>query len=206
MRLGRRVVNYGGMEINMAKGFIYIMTNPALKGMVKIGYAKDVEARRKQLSTTALPYEYEIIYVTCAETFMGLLEPEETDDIAQTKYSKAKYMQKGQGNVEVKLESISPTIRSEHHGNIEFRRLSAENGGTHAEELENGLEPRRLTIRECARIQTFPDEYQFILPKIGENKAVSASDAYKIIGNAVPCVLGYNIAMRLAENWDKYFG
>ena len=44
----------------MAKGFIYIMTNPALKDMVKIGFAADVEARRKQLSTTALPYEYEI--------------------------------------------------------------------------------------------------------------------------------------------------
>lgn len=44
----------------MAKGFIYIMTNPALKDMVKIGYATDVEARRKQLSTTALPYEYEV--------------------------------------------------------------------------------------------------------------------------------------------------
>lgn len=44
----------------MAKGFIYIMTNPALGGMVKIGYAANVEARRKQLSTTALPYEYEI--------------------------------------------------------------------------------------------------------------------------------------------------
>lgn len=33
------------------------MTNPALKDMVKIGYATDVESRRKQLSTTALPYE-----------------------------------------------------------------------------------------------------------------------------------------------------
>ena len=44
----------------MAKGFIYIMTNPALKDMVKIGFAKDVEARRRQLSTTALPYEYEV--------------------------------------------------------------------------------------------------------------------------------------------------
>ncbi len=44
----------------MANGYIYIMTNPALKGMVKIGYANDVEARRKQLSTTALPYDYEI--------------------------------------------------------------------------------------------------------------------------------------------------
>ena len=44
----------------MAKGFIYIMTNPALKDMVKIGYATDVEQRRKQLSTTALPADYEI--------------------------------------------------------------------------------------------------------------------------------------------------
>lgn len=44
----------------MSKGYIYIMTNPCLQNMVKIGYAVDVEARRKQLSTTALPYEYEI--------------------------------------------------------------------------------------------------------------------------------------------------
>ena len=48
------------VRCGMAKGFIYIMTNPALKDMVKIGYATDVEARRKQLSTTALPYEYEV--------------------------------------------------------------------------------------------------------------------------------------------------
>ena len=143
-------------------------------------------------------------FVTCREALEGLDEPENTTDIAQTKYSKAKYMKKGQGNIEIKLDSISPTIRSEHHGNIEFRRLSAENGGTHTEELECGLEQRRLTIRECARLQTFPDDYQFILSKTAQNKSVSASEAYKIIGNAVPCVLGYNIAMRLAENWDKY--
>lgn len=44
----------------MGKGYIYIMTNPALSGMVKIGYATDVEARRQSLSTSALPYEYEV--------------------------------------------------------------------------------------------------------------------------------------------------
>ena len=44
----------------MKKGYIYIMTNPALHDMVKIGYATNVEARRQQLSTTALPYEYEV--------------------------------------------------------------------------------------------------------------------------------------------------
>ena len=44
----------------MAKGYIYIMTNPCLKDMVKIGFATDVETRRRQLSTTALPYDYEV--------------------------------------------------------------------------------------------------------------------------------------------------
>jgi hypothetical protein len=36
------------------------MTNPALRDMVKIGYAADVEKRRKQLSSTGLPYDYEV--------------------------------------------------------------------------------------------------------------------------------------------------
>lgn len=145
-------------------------------------------------------------FVNCFDAFINLQEPSETEDPSQQKYSKAKFMGKHcQGQTEINLNSISPTIRSEHHGNIEFRRLSAENGGTHIEELNYGLQERRLTIRECARIQTFPDSYQFILPKTEFNKAVGSSDAYKIIGNAVPCVLGYNIAMRLSENWDKYF-
>ena len=145
--------------------------------------------------------------VTCAEAFAGLDEPEKSDDLSQKKYSKAKYMGKHcQGQTEIKLNSIAPTIRSEHHGNIEYRRLSEEHGGKHFDELEAGLAERRLSIRECARIQTFPDNYQFIIPKRGNNVSVSSSDAYKIIGNAVPCVLAYNIAMRIAENWNLYFG
>lgn len=144
-------------------------------------------------------------FVTCREALAGLEEPENAEDMAQAKYSKAKYMPKGQGNIEIKLDSIAPTIRSEHHGNIEYRRLSEAHGGGHTEELSAGLPERRLTVRECARLQTFPDDYPFILGKTPRNKGVSASDAYKLIGNAVPCVLAYHIAMRLAENWDKYF-
>lgn len=144
-------------------------------------------------------------FVNCSDALDDLKEPETTTDIAQKKYSKASFMPKGQGNTEIKLNSVSPTIRSEHHGNIEYRRLSAENGGRHETELACGLMQRRLTVRECARLQTFPDNYQFILPKTPCRSGVSASNAYKIIGNAVPCVFGYSIAMRLAENWDKYF-
>ncbi len=144
-------------------------------------------------------------FVKSKEVLIDLDEPLETDDISQTKYSKAKFLKKGQGNIEINIDSIAPTIRAEHHGNIEFRRLSLENGGKHYEELEAGLEERRLTIRECARLQTFPDDYQFILSKTRLNKSVSASNAYKIIGNAVPCILSYNIAKNLSEKWELYF-
>lgn len=144
--------------------------------------------------------------VTCSDAFLGLQEPEKSLDESQKKYSRAKYMgQHCQGQSEVKLDSIGPTIRSEHHGNIEFRRLSMEHGGKHYTELEQGLPERRLTVRECARIQTFPDDYQFILKKTAQNKSVSSSDAYKIIGNAVPCVLAYNIAKNLESKWLLYF-
>ncbi|WP_443738442.1 DNA cytosine methyltransferase [Treponema sp.] len=116
--------------------------------------------------------------VTCAEAFVDLLEPDFSTDLSQKKYSKAKYMGKHcQGQNEIKLNSIAPTIRSEHHGNIEYRRLSEEHGGKHLEELHLGMPERRLSVRECARIQTFPDDYQFIIPKKGNNVSVSSSDA-----------------------------
>ena len=145
-------------------------------------------------------------YVTVEEAFVGLKEPEDSEDIAQRSYSKAKFMGKHcQGQTEVNLDGIAPTIRSEHHGNIEFRRLNLENGGKQISELEKGLLQRRLSVRECARIQTFPDDYSFVWPKKGQLKGLSASSAYKIIGNAVPPLLGFHIAKRLEDMWDIYF-
>jgi len=194
--------------------------------IIFFGFRKNALTKKalKELSQSTICEEYnpyppkthsytvtnnDILYmpVTCAEAFVDLLEPNESEDLSQQKYSKAKYMGKHcQGQSEIKLDNIAPTIRSEHHGNIEYRRLSLENGGKHTEELKQGLPERRLTVRECARIQTFPDDYQFILKSNGDNVSVSSSDAYKIIGNAVPCVLAYNIAMNLSKKWDRYFG
>ena len=138
-----------------------------------------------------------------------LPEPEASKDPSHRHYSKAKYMgDHFQGQKEISLDKIGPTIRSEHHGNIEYRRLSAEHGGTMHGELAKGLKERRLTPRECAMIQTFPPDYDFVRYK-DYNKTrfiVSSSGAYKVIGNAVPPVLAYNIAKRIEEVWDLYFG
>lgn len=145
--------------------------------------------------------------VTCRDVFDGLLEPELSLDLSQRFYSKAKYMGKHcQGQAEIRLEGLGPTIRSEHHGNIEFRRLSAEHGGRNIHELESGLGERRLTPRECALIQTFPPDYPFVRYKEHTKRfQVSQSGAYKVIGNAVPPVLAYNIARRLESLWPVYF-
>lgn len=144
---------------------------------------------------------------TLKTAFIGLNEPEDSHDLSQQKYSKAKYMGKHcQGQIEVNLNSIGPTIRAEHHGNIEFRRLSKEHGGKNLDELSVGLKERRLTVRECARIQTFPDDYEFVIPPKNGKKGVTVSDAYKIIGNAVPPLLAYNIAKQIERKWELYFG
>lgn len=148
-------------------------------------------------------------FVQLKDIFKSLEEPENSNDLSQKAYSKAKFMGKHcQGQTEIKLSNISPTIRAEHHGNIEFRRLSKENGGLHDEELKKGLKERRLTVRECALIQTFPPDYEFVIENKNGRKGsflVSPSQAYKIIGNAVPPLLAYNLATRIEEVWDLYF-
>lgn len=144
--------------------------------------------------------------VTTQDVLEGLKEPGETIDESQQVYSKAKYLSTGQGQTEIKLDSLGPTIRSEHHGNIEFRRLSKEHGGTHDIELQAGMLERRLTPRECALIQTFPPDYRFVMKSTyGRGYLLSSSGAYKVIGNAVPPVLAFNIAIRIQELWDIYF-
>lgn len=145
--------------------------------------------------------------VTCKDIFGDLPEPSVSSDLAQRVYSKAKYLSHGQGQTEINYNGLAPTIRSEHHGNIEYRRLSAEHGGKNTEELNKGLTERRLTPRECALIQTFPPDYPFVFYKQGTSKyAVSPSGAYKVIGNAVPPMLAFNIGRRIQNVWPLYFG
>jgi DNA (cytosine-5)-methyltransferase 1 len=92
-------------------------------------------------------------------------------------WSKAK-KNNGQGNSVVSAEKPGPTMRTEHHGNIEWHW--------------NGK--RRLSAREAARIQSFPDNFIF-LP--------STSAAYKQIGNAVPPVLAWHVAKSIEDFFNK---
>ena len=52
-------------------------------------------------------------------------------------------------------------------------------------------EYRRLSVRECARIQTFPDNYEFLYTDV--------ADGYKMIGNAVPVNLAKALGKQLMK-------
>lgn len=80
-----------------------------------------------------------------------------------------------QGNRRVKADRPSDTIRAECHGNIQFHYA----------------EPRRLSMREAARIQSFPDSFQF---------ACRLRETERQIGNAVPPVLAWHIAQAVRDS------
>ena len=132
--------------------------------------------------------------------FDNLDEPDSSSDLAQQSYSKAK-LTKGQGQIEINEKGLAPTIRSEHHGNIEYRYKEKKFGGKNI--TNSKLFQRRLTVRECARIQTFPDELDFVF-NVREKNGVSASAAYKLIGDAVPPLLAYKIAKKIEKLLLKY--
>jgi DNA (cytosine-5)-methyltransferase 1 len=54
---------------------------------------------------------------------------------------------------------------------------------------------RSITVREAARLQSFPDDFTFL---------GSMGDQYKMIGNAVPPTMARNIAFSLNELLQKY--
>ena len=51
---------------------------------------------------------------------------------------------------------------------------------------------RRLSVRECARVQGFPDDFIFHYDRL--------DDGYKMIGNAVPINMAYEIAKAIKES------
>jgi DNA (cytosine-5)-methyltransferase 1 len=190
------------------------LTKKAIEELTKIDIA-DVYSPYPKI-THVLKNQYNLFencnklknFIPSKEVLFDLKEPLFTKDLSQNHYSKAKYMGSHvQGQKEINLDGLGPTIRSEHHGNIEYRRLSIKNGGVNINEIEEGKHERRLTLRECARIQTFPDDFDFVIASDTKKKRfkLSPSQGYKLVGNAVPPLLSYHIAKKIDLNWNFYF-
>jgi len=58
------------------------------------------------------------------------------------------------------------------------------------------LEDRRYSVREIARFQSFPDDFEFV--------GKSVAKKYKMIGNAVPCQLAFHVANSIKEQFFSH--
>lgn len=106
---------------------------------------------------------------------------------------------------DIPYESLTPRFRNiadnpqKYHAPKFFRRFAfGEICGTITASAQpdkcgitHPVENRRYSVRECARIQSFPDEYNF--------GAIPLQSRYKVIGNAVPPILGWIVAKTLID-------
>ena len=111
-----------------------------------------------------------------AQEALADLESADEDRSTSHIWSKARRSPE-QGNRRLKADKPATTIRAEHHGNVQWHY-----------KLE-----RRISLREAARLQSFPDGFDFVC-------AMRATE--RQIGNAVPPVLAWHIANAVREHID----
>lgn len=87
----------------------------------------------------------------------------------------------GQGLRFLTADAPATTMRSECHGNLQFHYAL----------------PRRISMREAARIQSFPDDFKF---------EAKLRETERMIGNAVPPVFAWHIAKSVQNVLDLAVG
>lgn len=113
------------------------------------------------------------------------LEPDELESLQKRKVvPKVVYVKR---NYRLRWDEASPTVTS--HALDEF---------VHPEQ------DRALTVRECARLQSFPDSYDFVGgPYLVAHDDHSQQDKYEQIGDAVPPLVAYAWGMHIKEILHK---
>ena len=110
--------------------------------------------------------------ITCVDALEDLADRAWCEESAHI-WSQAKRSPE-QGNRRLKANQPATTIRAEHHGNVQWHyRL-----------------PRRISLREQARLQSFPDDFVF---------CGGMRQTERQIGNAVPPVMAWHIASAIEE-------
>lgn len=147
--------------------------------VIIVGIRNDIDTKLEWPLPTHSQYDKNLQpWLTIKDAIEDLENEEVHKALPNYGYSKAKLFAGKQGNTITKANKPAPTMRAEHHGNIEFHYKL----------------PRRLSAREAARIQSFPDDFIFVQ---------SISDAYRQIGNAVAPVFAWHMARMIQNILDE---
>ena len=130
---------------------------------------------RKDIGKFAAPAPLQVPAVTAGEALRDLEDAPQSKEFSHV-WSQAAPSGE-QGSRRLVENRPGYTIRAECHGNIQFHyRL-----------------PRRISMREAARIQSFPDSFMF---------PCGIRETERQIGNAVPPVLAWHVAMAVRRTLE----
>ena len=118
-------------------------------------------------------------WISVGEALSHIPEPEDAPELPNHEYSKYKVTNRNfTGHRATDATKPSPTILARGNGK----------GGVCA--IQHPSNHRRMSIREQATIQTFPDDFEFV----GQ-----MNSCYRQVGNAVPVLFGRHLGMALQE-------
>lgn len=149
---------------------------------------------KRENFTNDLSYQTSMKHRACTLERFSLLEPGESLKDLFDKYQGAEREQLQAKRVLPKKMFIKRN----------YRLISAEPSPTvtsHClDEFVHPIFDRALTVRECARLQSFPDSYDFCGgPYITPHLHNDIQDKYEQIGDAVPPLLAYAWGKRISE-------
>jgi len=154
--------------------------------------------KREDLSSTKIMNHLPMKHRACTLARFALLKPGESLKSLFDRYQGEERLQLQEQrilpkkmfikrNYRLKLDEQSPTVTS------------------HClDEFVHPIHDRALTVRECARLQSFPDSYNFvggsyIVPHIDR----TVQDKYEQIGDAVPPLLAYAWGKKIIQIFDN---
>lgn len=154
-------------------------------------------------------WEYSITTQKTVELIGGCKHGQKAMELFHEGYSKEELPSivfEGRSWKDIPYEKLSPRFKKiaddpkKYHAPKFFRRFAfGEINGTITASAQpencgitHPIENRRYSVRECARIQSFPDDFRF--------NAIPLQSQYKVIGNAVPPIMAWVVATALLNH------
>lgn len=166
-----------------------------------IGVRKDISEKYKFTYRLPSPSHgtKETPYLSLYDAISDL--PEHPDDVFDSDYSSMYMSRNRKKNWNEQSFTIQASGRQapQHPGGLPMKKVDKDHW------IFQGDFNRRLSVRECARIQTFPDWYVFSDgSKNNVQKNHLLNEQYKQIGNAVPVLLAEKIARPIIDFLETY--
>lgn len=184
------------------KGWVYVISNPSMPGIVKIGYSsKDPKLRAEELYTTGVPRPFEVNYSLLVD---------DPYDLEQRIHKSLKHINDGKEWFKCSVEEAIATIRYIYNGNIyheEYKNADKENAAhviakinADKEKVEHVIAKKKQEEKKRERIALLFAFFIFSL----RIKKLELKGASFVVGFVLIICLSAGLSLGIILSYIKY--